>query len=710
MANSFVGSTDGDGGNMTVYPLVNGNYVIGAPNWDDGATSGVGAATWRPGTGPAPGAHSIALSLIGSTAMDGVGSSVVALTNGNYVVGSAAWHYGASTYAGAATWGDGATGVSGVVSSGNSFIGTQAIEQVGSVIIPLADGNYVLGTYLHDDGAKANVGAVTWRPGTTPSPDLITSANSVIGTTAEDRLGSGRFVALPGGDWVMANQAWDNNGIADAGAITRYAGGGPVTTPPSPTNSLVGSGVEDLVGRGLQLQRDGSYVVYSPGVDNGPALQAGAITWVRGALPVGPVSAANSLIGDANDGLYLYVGNGLTANRSLVVGRPETNHVSLITPTEFVSIAPARLADTRQGSPTVDGAGAGGGPVAAGSTLEVAVLGRGGVPAGAPAVALNVTAAEPQGSGFVTVYPCGGPRPLASNLNVTAGAVVPNAVMAKVGQGGTVCVYTSATTHLVVDVDGYFPSGSVFQPSNPARLLDTRPEATFDGLQQGAGKLATDQVLQLQVGGRAGVPADVRSVALNVTVTEPEGPGFITVFPCGGGRPLASNLNFVAGSVVANLVVSDVGAGGTVCLYTSRTTHLVADVNGWFPLPSGYRSMTPARLLDSRAEPTVDGQFTDIGLRGRGTVTAMQVTGRAGVPAETTSVMLNVTATEAAGGGFVTVYPCGIAPPLASNLNYVAGSTVPNAVIVQVGTGGQVCLFNSEATHLVVDIAGFLTA
>ena len=93
--------------------------------------------------------------------------------------------------------------------------------------------------------------------------------------------------------------------------------------------------------------------------------------------------------------------------------------------------------------------------VAGGSVTAIAVLGRGGVPWSASSVVLNVAAVWPGAAGYITVYPCGQAPPLASNLNFLAGAVVPNAVVAKVGEGGRVCVYTSAATDLVVDVNGY---------------------------------------------------------------------------------------------------------------------------------------------------------------------------------------------------------------------------------------------------------------
>ena len=376
----------------------------------------------------------------------------------------------------------------------------------------------------------------------------------------------------------------------------------------------------------------------------------------------------------------------------------------------LVSLTPARLADTRPGEPTVDGLFAGEGVRARGSTLELVVTGRGGVDDDAAAVALNVTVTDPMGSGFVTVYPCGETRPLASNVNFTAGAVVPNAVIAKIGDDGKVCLFVSNEAHLVVDVNGYFPGSSSYHSINPARVLDTRAGySTIDGVQQSTDATTPGSITTLRITDRASVPADASAVVLNVTVTEAEGPGFVTVYPCGAALPTTSNINFGGASTVANLVVSRIGSDGSVCLFTSRGTHLVADVNGYFPAGTSYDSLVPARLLETRPElTTIDGRFVGAGMRPAGTVTELTVTGRGGVPEGAATVVLNVTVTEPATPGFITVYPCGIDTPRASNLNYTTDATVAIAVIVQVGSGGKVCLFNSGPTHLIVDVNGYL--
>jgi hypothetical protein len=93
--------------------------------------------------------------------------------------------------------------------------------------------------------------------------------------------------------------------------------------------------------------------------------------------------------------------------------------------------------------------------------------------------------------------------------------------------------------------------------------------------------------LVLNVFGKGGVPASgVSAVVLNVTAVEPEvggEGGFLTVYPCASGRPDASNLNFVSGQIVPNLVIAPVDVNGNICFYSYGKTHLLADVSGYFP-------------------------------------------------------------------------------------------------------------------------------
>ena len=375
----------------------------------------------------------------------------------------------------------------------------------------------------------------------------------------------------------------------------------------------------------------------------------------------------------------------------------------------FVGLAPGRLLDTRPGELTIDGQFAGNGLRESGSVTELIVASRAGVPDNAGSVVLNVTVTDTQQAGFVTVYPCGTPRPTASNLNFTTGQTVPNAVVAKVGSGGSVCLFTSAPTHLIADVNGYFPPGPSFGPLSPGRVLDTRPgTTTVDGQYAETGVRSAGTVTELTIAGRGGVPFDADAVVLNMTVTEAQQAGFITVFPCGAPLPLASSLNFTTGQTVPNAVIAKVGSGGRVCLYTSGSTHLIADVNGYFPAGSGYGSLSPERILDTRGAINQDGGWSGAGMVGSGTSTLVYPQLQPGVPHDAGSVVLNVTVTEATKPGFVTVYPCGKPRPNASSLNYVPGQTVPNMVIAKIEPGAAVCFYASGRTHLIVDVNGWM--
>ena len=270
---------------------------------------------------------------------------------------------------------------------------------------------------------------------------------------------------------------------------------------------------------------------------------------------------------------------------------------------------------------------------------------------------------------------------------------------------------TSTTTTTLGGTTGVQKTGAI-TPVGPSRLLDSRPTGvTVDGQNQAVGVRPAGQVYELQVTGRAGVPADAIAAVLNVTVTSPEAAGYVTLFPCGAPLPNASTVNFNAGDTVANLSITRLGTpGGKVCLYSSVATHVIVDVNAYFPGGASYSSIPPVRILDSRPNSTtVDGQSQAIGKLANNQTVELQIGGRAGVPANAGAVALNVTDVEATDGGYVTVYPCGTRPN-ASNLNFNAGQAVANLAVVKLDATGKVCLFTSTSSHLIVDLSGFYPA
>jgi hypothetical protein len=242
-------------------------------------------------------------------------------------------------------------------------------------------------------------------------------------------------------------------------------------------------------------------------------------------------------------------------------------------------LTPDRIMDTR-----VDNGASG--PVPAEGEVSLQVEGRGGVPAtGVGAVVLNVTATQPTGGGYLTVYPDGGARPVTSNLNFSKGQTIPNLVVAPVGSDGKVDFYNGSggTVQILGDVSGWFASGTAgaggLTPLTPDRIMDTRVD---NGV---SGPVPAEKEVSLQVVGRGGVPAyGVGAVILNVTVTSPQYGGYITVYPDGFTRPVTSNLNFSKGQTIPNLVVAPVGSDGKIDFYNGSggTVQIIGDVSGWW--------------------------------------------------------------------------------------------------------------------------------
>ena len=254
-------------------------------------------------------------------------------------------------------------------------------------------------------------------------------------------------------------------------------------------------------------------------------------------------------------------------------------------------------------------------------------------------------------------------------------------------------------------------STSRLVPVSPTRVLDTRIGTGVAG----TARPSAGATVTLSLASAAPAPlAAVNAVVLNLTATDAAAPGYVTVWPTGGGRPTVSNLNIErAGQTVANLAVVPLGVGGSVSLFTQSGTHLVADVAGWFvasDVASAGRyvaATTPFRALDTRTGQGVAGSTSSPAAGGQ---VDLRVLGVGDVPATGVSaVAVNLTGTEAAAAGYVTVWPSGSARPVASALNLDAGGTRANFAIVPVGAGGSISLFTQSGTHLVVDIAGWFT-
>ncbi|MEM1333091.1 MAG: hypothetical protein AAGG08_06490, partial [Actinomycetota bacterium] len=366
-------------------------------------------------------------------------------------------------------------------------------------------------------------------------------------------------------------------------------------------------------------------------------------------------------------------------------------------------VVPARLVDTRPGEVTVDGRVAAVGRVGAGEVLRVPVWGRGGVPESATSVVVNTVAVAPLGSGFVTLFPCDGDVPSTSNVNYRERTVAVNNAVVKLSARGELCVFSAAASHVVMDVTAYAEGDEALVPK---RLAESRlGERTDDGRQAGFGRVAAGSVTEVEVAGRGGVRSDAAAVAVNVTVVNPSGPGFVTLFPCDEEMPLASNLNFGAGAVRPNAAIVALSGEGSLCVFSSAETDLIVDVTASFADVPAFSALNPARLLETRpGEATVDGVSAGAGRLAAGSVTRVEVAGRGGVPSGASVVAVNTTVVAPSGPGFVTSFPCDAEMPLASSGNYVAGDVVANSGVVKLSAAGELCVFTSAETHLIVDV------
>lgn len=316
LLSTLTGSNAGDQIGSDITALTNGNYVLSSSTWANGR----GAVTWGSSLNNVSGMVSASNSLVGDATGDQVGSGgVYALTNGNYVVSSDFWDSNSATNVGAVTWADGAIGISGLIDNTNSLVGTNANDRVGSRgVTALDNGNYVVQSPNWRNLGAANAGAATWGDGTVGISGEVTSANSLVGSTLNDNVGF-NVLGLANGNYVVSSELWDDGGIANAGAATWGNGLTGIAGEVTSSNSLVGSSAGDQVGRIVTRLTNGNYVVNSAFWDNGAIANVGAATWGDGTTGItGAVSISNSLVG-TTAGDLVGLGSTALANGNYVV-------------------------------------------------------------------------------------------------------------------------------------------------------------------------------------------------------------------------------------------------------------------------------------------------------------------------------------------------------------------------------------------------------
>lgn len=381
----------------------------------------------------------------------------------------------------------------------------------------------------------------------------------------------------------------------------------------------------------------------------------------------------------------------------------------------YYPMSPYRIMDTRSGT------GAPQAKIPAGGTVHLQVTGSGGVPTDASTVVLNVTATGSTGSGYISVYPTGVPRPNVSSLNFSPGWTGANSVTVQVGANGQVDLFNGGVAvHAIVDVSGYYSKGrsastgymgGQYHPlSSPVRLVDTRD--------WGIGRIPGNAYINAAASWNSAINPRVRAFAVNITATQPAGGGYLTAW--NGyefGLPNTSTLNYTANATVSNFAVvpsapcDDCGSATgwpSIGVYTNVATHIIVDIVGFYDdasLPDGLRfePIVPTRIADTRVG---QGWPSRLGPSVTATITAPGTI----VGADTWALATNVTAVQPSHYTFLTVWPAGITGverPNVSNLNPSAGVTVPNAVQTMIGPDYGFNVYNNVGTcDVIVDVVG----
>ncbi len=347
--------------------------MVCSPAW----SNNLGAVTWCPGTALTKGLVSGTNSLIGNSPGDQAGlGGVTSLSNSNYVVCSPGWANNGATNAGAITWCNGSSGLIAVISSTNSLVGDTANDQIGSyklytyspynpppygglstqmvsAVISLPNGNYVVESPYWNSAGITNAGAITWGNGTVGLTGVVSSANSLVGSSSNDWAGS-RFdnlmyttppnvphiiwfrrpaiTVLNSGNYVACSPEWNNGPSANAGAVTWCSGFGSSVGSLSSANSLVGGTALDNVGNGgVSFLTNGDYVVISTNWNNGASTNVGAISWCNDPTALnGLITTSNSIIGGVSGAgsnmLFVYD----YPRERIVVGSPADNLIALL--------------------------------------------------------------------------------------------------------------------------------------------------------------------------------------------------------------------------------------------------------------------------------------------------------------------------------------------------------------------------------------------
>jgi hypothetical protein len=322
---------------------------------------------------------------------------------------------------------------------------------------------------------------------------------------------------------------------------------------------------------------------------------------------------------------------------------------------------------------------------------------------------MNVSVVPNGPLGYLTVWPAGQPRPLASTLNSLDGRIKANAAIIPAGAGGDISVYATNTTNVIVDVNGYFApvSGSTlaFYPLPPCRVADTRHSSYPPGLGPPFLTGGQERAFPILNATTCNIPpTGVAAYSLNFSVVPHGSLFYMTVWPTGQTRPVVSTLNDIPGQIIANAAIVVAGTTGEVSVYPTNDTDLIIDINGYFAAAGtgglSLYGVQPCRVIDTR--------HVGSGQPFSGTLSPPVDVVDTGCAASSLAqaYVFNASVVPVGALGYLTLWPDGSGQPLVSTLNALDGSISSNMAIVP-STNGKVDAYASGITQLILDISSY---
>ena len=571
---------------------------------------------------------------------------------------------------------------------GSKLVGTGAVgaSNQGSAVALSADGSTALVGGSGDNGNGA--AWVYTRSGTT----WTQQGGKLIGSGATSGSQQGYAVALSAdGNTAAIGAPLDTNGLGAVWIFTRTSG-----VWSQQGSKLVGTGsvgVSVYQGKSVALSADGNTVLIGADHDNANAGATWAFTrsgstWTQqGSKLVGTGAVGNAAQGGA-------VALSADGNTALVGGPFDNNLIGAVW-------AWTRSGSTwvQQGSKLV-GTGSTGSQVFQGQSVALSTDGNMALVGGPYDNSLNGAAwAWTRSSG---VWAQRGAKLIGSGA---IGISFQGAAVALSADGGTALVGGPLDNSNVGSVWVY-SRALRFVPVTPCRIVDTRlPTGPFGGPLITGG---TSRDFLIPNSG-CSIPQTAYAYSMNVTVVPRGLLGYLTVWPSGQPQTVVSTLNSIDGRVKANAAIVPAGGSGGVSVYATDDTDVILDISGYF-VPStdvaglAYYPVEPCRVADTR-NPTgaLGGPFLTHGATRGFPIPSSNCQ----VPLNAQAYSLNLTAVPRGFLGYLSVWPAGQSQPLVSTLNAYSGTVTANAAIVPAGTNGNINVYVTNDTDLVIDINGY---